>query len=300
MNTSQSAMASPTPETKISTITADGVEIFYRSAGSPSAPVILLLHGFPSSSHMFRNLIPLLSPHYHVIAPDLPGFGFSAVPAERQYEYTFTNLTHTISAFLDILQIQKFAVYIFDYGAPVAFRLALTRPQAIRAIVTQNGNAYEEGLGAEFWAPLRAYWASDSTEDREKIRAAALNFDMTKWQYVFGSAHPEAIPPESYHLDSALLARAGNQDVQLDLLRDYRTNVELYPRFHRYLKSSAVPVLVVWGKNDPIFVEAGAEANTRDAKGVEVHYLDAGHFALETNEVLVSKLMIGFFERHNI
>jgi pimeloyl-ACP methyl ester carboxylesterase len=293
-------MSSEIPRTKISTITADGVEVFYRSAGPPSAKVILLLHGFPSSSHMFRNLIPILATRYRVIAPDLPGFGFTIVPPERKYMYTFANLTHTIQAFLDALSIQKFAVYIFDYGAPVALRLALNRPQAITAIVTQNGNAYEEGLGEEFWTPLREYWASDSHEDKEKLRIAALNFETTKWQYVFGSPHPEAIPPESYHLDSALLTRLGNHDIQLDLFRDYKNNVALYPRFHEYLEASSVPVLVAWGKNDSIFVAAGAEAYKKHVKDVEVHFLDAGHFALETNELEVSKLMIEFFEKLNI
>jgi pimeloyl-ACP methyl ester carboxylesterase len=293
-------MPSQTPGTTISTITADGIEIFYRSAGSPPAPVVLLLHGFPSSSHMFRNLIPLLSTRYHVIAPDLPGFGFTNVPQERKYEYTFANLTHTIEAFLDTLKIQKFAVYIFDYGAPVAFRLALNRPRAITAIVTQNGNAYNEGFGKEFWAPLQSYWASDSKEDRETLRAAALNYETTKWQYVFGSSHPDAIPPESYHLDSALLERPGNRDIQLDLFRDYKTNVKLYPRFQEYLRTSGVPVLAVWGKHDLVFVAPGAEAYKKDVKDIELHYLDAGHFALETNEAEVSKLMTGFFEKHNI
>jgi pimeloyl-ACP methyl ester carboxylesterase len=276
---------------------ADGVEVFYRSAGSPSASVILLLHGFPSSSHMFRNLIPILATRYRVIAPDLPGFGFTLVPPDRKYEYTFANLTRTIQAFLDTLNIQKFAVYIFDYGAPVAFRLALDHPRAITAIVTQNGNAYVEGLGDEFWLPLRKYWASDSHEDRENLRTAALNFETTKWQYVFGSPHPEAIPPETYHLDSALLTQPGSHDIQLDLFRDYKNNVALYPRFQEYLETSGVPVLVVWGKNDSIFVAAGAEAYKKHVKDVEMHFLDAGHFALETNEPEVSKLMIGFFEK---
>jgi len=293
-------MASHASQTRISTITADGIEIFYRSAGSSSSPVILLLHGFPSSSHMYRNLIPLLSTHYHVIAPDLPGFGFSSVPAERQYSYTFANLTSTTEAFLDALKIQNFAVYIFDYGAPVALRLALNRPKAITAIVTQNGNAYEEGLGADFWAPIQAYWRSDSKEDREKIRGAVLNFETTKWQYVFGSPHPEAIPPESYYLDAALLEREGNKDIQLDLLRDYKNNVSLYPAFHEYFQKSGVPVLAVWGKNDPAFIAPGAEAYKKDVKDIEVHYLDAGHFALETNEVEVSELIIGFLKRRNI
>jgi pimeloyl-ACP methyl ester carboxylesterase len=293
-------MPSSTPKTEISTTTADGVEIFYRSAGSPTAPVILLLHGFPSSSHMFRNLIPLLSTHYRVIAPDLPGFGFTNVSADRKYEYNFANLTKTIEAFLDALKISEFSVYIFDYGAPTAFRLALNRPGAIAAIFAQNGNAYVEGLGEDFWAPIKKYWESNSNADREAIRNAALNFDLTKWQYTFGSPHPDSIPPESYYLDYALLDREGNRDIQLDILRDYRTNVELYPKFQEYLRTSGVPVLTVWGKNDPVFVAAGAEAFKRDVKDLEVHWLDAGHFALETNEEEVAGLILGFLRNRNI
>lgn len=293
-------MASVAPQTKVSTVSADGVEVFYRSAGSPTSPVILLLHGFPSSSHMFRNLIPLLATKYRVLAPDLPGYGFTVVPAERKYEYTFASLTGTVEAFVDVLEIEKFAVYIFDYGSPTALRIALDRPKAITAIITQNGNAYDEGLGAEFWAPIQAYWKSDSKEDREKIRAAALNFDLTKWQYTFGSPHPNEIPPEAYYLDAVLMDRPGNQDIQLDLLRDYQTNVGLYPKFQEYFRSSGVPVLAVWGKNDPIFIALGAEAYRKDVKDIEIHYLDAGHFALETNEVEVSKLILAFFQKRSI
>jgi pimeloyl-ACP methyl ester carboxylesterase len=287
-------------KSEIATINADGVEVFYRSAGSESAPAVLLLHGFPSSSHMFRNLIPLLSTRYRVIAPDLPGFGFTTVPEERKYEYTFANLATTIEAFLDKLSIKKFAVYIFDYGAPTAFRIALNRPHAITALVTQNGNAYKEGLGAEFWAPLQQYWATGDNEVREKIRAAALNFETTKWQYTFASPHPQSVPPETYHLDTALMLRPGNQDIQLDILYDYRTNVTLYPKFHEWLRSSGVPVLAVWGKNDPIFIPAGAEGYRKDVKDLDIHYLDAPHFALETNEVEMSQLMIAFFQKHGI
>lgn len=287
-------MASATPTTQVSTVKADGIDVFYRTAGSPTAPVLLLLHGFPSSSHMFRNLIPLLATRYRVIAPDFPGYGFTNVPAERNYKYTFANLTLTTAAFLDALQIKRFAVYIFDYGAPVTWRLALARPAAIAAIVSQNGNAYTEGLGADFWAPIQAYWDSKSTEHREVLRGAALNFGVTKWQYVEGSPHPDSIPPESYHLDSALLERPGNQEIQLDLFLDYGTNVTLYPDFQKYLRDSGVPVLAVWGKNDQIFIAPGAEAFKKDVKDLEIHYLDAGHFALETNEVEVSRLISGF------
>jgi pimeloyl-ACP methyl ester carboxylesterase len=293
-------MATTIPQTKVSTVKADGVEIFYRSAGSPSAPVILLLHGFPASSFMFRNLIPLLATKYHVVAPDLPGYGFTVVPEERKYEYSFASLTRTIGAFVDALKISKFAVYIFDYGAPTALRLALDRPQAITAIITQNGNAYDEGLGAEFWAPIQAYWKSNSKEDREKLRALALNFDLTKWQYTFGSPHPNDIPPEAYHLDAVLMERPGNQEIQLDLLFNYGTNVALYAQFHEYFRTSGVPVLAVWGKNDPIFIAPGAEAYKKDVKDLEIHYLDAGHFALETNEVEVSKHILAFLGKRNI
>jgi pimeloyl-ACP methyl ester carboxylesterase len=288
--------------TKVSTIIADGVEIFYRHAGSPNSPVLLLLHGFPSSSHMFRNLIPLLSSKYNVIAPDLPGFGFTVVPESRNFKYTFASVTATITSFLDALSIDKFAVYIFDYGAPTAFRLALERPDAITALITQNGNAYVEGLGKDFWAPIQAYWASGASSDREAIRMAALNFETTKWQYTFGSPHPNSIPPESYYLDAALLARPGNQDVQLDILYDYRTNVELYPSFQKWLKESSVKVLVVWGKNDPIFVKEGAEAFRRDVQEgrLMIEWLDAGHFALETNEVKMAEFIKDFLGKHGI
>ena len=274
--------------------------MFYRSAGSKSAPVLLLLHGFPSSSHQYRNLIPLLSTRYRVIAPDLPGYGFTIIPPEREYKYTFANLATTIGAFLDVLSVEKFAVYIFDYGAPTAFRLALSRPHAITAIITQNGNAYEEGLGADFWAPIKKYWASGDVKDRETIRAAALNFETTKWQYTFGSPHPNSVPPETYHLDTALMLRPGNQDIQLDLLYDYRTNLPLYPTFQQYLRSSGVPVLAVWGQNDPIFIPSGAEAFKKDVKDLQISYLDAPHFALETNESEMSQLIIDFCRKRGM
>lgn len=288
------------PSTKVAVIEADGAQVFYRSAGRKDAPIILLLHGFPSSSHMFRNLIPLLADHYRVIAPDLPGFGFTVVPESRKYSYTFANLCDTITAFLDALNVKRFAVYMFDYGSPVTIRYALTRPDAISAIVTQNGNAYEAGFGAEFWAPLRQYWATGSTEVRENIRKAALNLETTKWQYVHGSPHPEAIPPETYYLDAALMARPGNEDIQLDLLFDYRTNIELYPRFHKFLEASKVPVLAVWGKNDPIFIPAGAEGFKGHAADPEIHFLDAPHFALETNEEKFAGLMLDFLKRRAV
>lgn len=289
--------------TQVSTVEADGVKVFYRHAGEADKPVVLLLHGFPSSSFMFRNLIPLLAQDYRVVAPDLPGFGFTIVPEGHGYAYTFDNFAKTTAAFLDALRIERFAVYIFDYGAPTAFRLALRRPEAVAAIVTQNGNAYVEGLGEDFWPPVQKYWASggggQGAPDREALRGA-LVMAATRRQYEYGSPHPERIQPEAYHLDQALLERPGNKEIQLDLFYDYRTNVELYPAFHEYFRSSGVPVLAVWGKNDFIFVAAGADAFERDVEVFEKHFLDAGHFALETNEVEVAGLIGAFLRKHNV
>lgn len=291
--------------TKISRIEADGIDIFYRHAGptAPDSPTVLLLHGFPSSSHMFRNLIPLLATKYRAIAPDLPGFGFTTVPPERDYTYTFASLTATLTAFVDALGLERFAIYIFDYGAPTGLRLALERPGAVAAIVTQNGNAYTEGLGEEFWAPLQRAWASGSREDGA-VRAleGALTADMTRRQYTDGSPDPGAVPPEAYTLDQALMERPGSGQVQLDLFYDYRTNVALYPDFQRYLRGSGVPVLAVWGENDAIFVREGAEAFGRDVERGKfvLRWLDAGHFALETNEVVVAREMDDFFGKMKV
>lgn len=292
--------------TKISRIQADGIDIFYRHAGpptpTPDPPTILLLHGFPTSSHMFRNLIPLLATKYRVIAPDLPGFGFTAVPQPRKYTYTFENLTTTLEAFVDALALRRFALYIFDYGAPVGLRLALRRPGAVAALVTQNGNAYEEGLGAGFWAPMRRAWASGSREDIDAL-SGLLTEENVRWQYTEGSPRPGEVPPEAYALDWALMGRGGNrEEVQVGLLYDYRTNVEMYPAFQRYLRDSRVAVLAVWGRNDEIFVGEGAEAFGRDVEGGRfvLRWLDAGHFALETNEGVVARDMDGFFERMGV
>ncbi|KAK2591582.1 hypothetical protein QQS21_010710 [Conoideocrella luteorostrata] len=286
------------PVTSISYIEANGAKVFYRQAGPASAasPTILLLHGFPSSSHQFRNLIPLLADKgYRVIAPDLPGFGFTTVPAD--YVHSFDSLGTTIDAFTAALALQKYAIYIFDYGAPTGLRLALKNPDKVVAIVSQNGNAYEEGFGSEFWAPLRKYWASGAEQDRDAIRAAALNFDATKWQYTNGASKPHEIQPEAYHLDQALMEREGNKEIQLDLFYDYRNNVALYPEFQEYFRRSKVPVLAIWGKNDTIFVPPGAEAFKRDVEKVEVKFVDAGHFAMETNEHEFADSMHVFFEK---
>ena len=278
-------------------VDADGVSVFYRHAGNPQNPTMLLLHGYPSSSFQFRNLIPLLAPHYYVLAPDLPGFGFTDVPAARNYTYTFANLATTTGCFLDALHVKRFAVYIFDYGAPTAFRLALQRPDAISAIVSQNGNAYDEGLGP-FWDNLRPLWADDSTANRAAAAAFARDPASTKAQYTDGFPDGGArVPPETYTLDVALLGRPGNIDTQVALFYDYRTNVEQYPAWQQWLREKQPPVLAVWGKNDPIFVPPGAEAFKRDVPGAEVHLVEAGHFALEGLEKAFAGLILEFLKR---
>ena len=284
---------------RISTLKVEGIEAFYRSSGNPSSPVLLLLHGFPTSSHQFRNLIPLLAEQYYVLAPDFPGFGFTVVPDDLDYNYTFASLARFTGSFLDALSITKFAVYIFDYGAPTALRLALERPEAVTAIISQNGNAYVEGLG-DFWNPIKAYWASDSKEDRDILRNTILTFEATEWQYKNGNPNPEAVPPETYYLDYALMERPGNKEIQLDLFRDYGSNVPLYPKFQEYFRNSGVPVLAVWGKGDEIFVPPGAEAFKRDVKKLNVHLLDAPHFAIETRERVFAELILGFLKKNGI
>ncbi|KAF8862256.1 putative hydrolase, partial [Acephala macrosclerotiorum] len=272
-------------------------KVFYREAGPKDAPVILLLHGFPASSHQYRNLIPLLSQKYRVVAPDLPGFGFTEVPSQLNYKYTFDNLAISIEAFLDALSIKRFSVYVFDYGAPTGFRLALRRPESIQAIISQNGNAYEEGLG-DAWGPIQQYWKSGSASDRAVVRGNVLTLETTKWQYDTGSKVPVA--PEAPYLDFALMQRPGNFDIQLDLFYDYQNNVRIYPQFHEYFRKSQVPILVAWGKHDPFFIPPGAEAFKRDVKGAEVHLLDAGHFAVETNTEEIAGLMLKFLEKNGI
>ena len=281
--------------TTIHTIEADGVSVFYRAAGDTAAPVVLLLHGFPSSSFMFRELIPRLADHYRVIAPDLPGFGFTKVPADRRYVYSFEGLARTIAAFIEALRIDRFVVYVFDYGAPVGLRLALAHPKRITAIVSQNGNAYEEGLG-DAWGPIRKYWAEPSAENREVLRKNILTPEATRWQYTHGVANPDSVPPESYTLDAALLERPGNKDIQLDLFRDYASNVKLYPKFQEYFRQSKPPLLAIWGKNDPFFLPPGAEAFRKHLPDAQVQFLDTGHFALETHVIEIATAMNEFIE----
>ncbi|KAJ7208755.1 alpha/beta hydrolase fold protein [Mycena haematopus] len=286
-----------TTETK-SVVVDSGISVFYRTASpvdNPAAPTLLLLHGFPSSSHQYRNLIPILAKHYRVIAPDLPGFGFTTVPEDRNYTYTFASLTTTIAAFLDALAIKSFAAYIFDYGAPVLLRLALQRPEAITAIISQNANAYTEGLGAAA-VPIQKYWETDAAEDRKVIRDNVLTFETTKWQYTHGSRVPEAIAPEAYTLDWAVFQRPGNIEIQLDLLRDYKHNVALYPQFQEYFRKSQVPLLAVWGKHDQFFIPAGAEAYKRDLPDAEVVLLDAGRMAVETETAEIAAQTLKFLK----
>jgi pimeloyl-ACP methyl ester carboxylesterase len=267
--------------TKYQTIQVNGINLFYREAGNATSPTVLLLHGFPTSSHMFRSLIPRLADHYHVVAPDLPGFGFSDSPPRDQFKYTFENLARVIDAFTEKLGLKRFAIYIFDYGAPVGLRLALAHPERIAAIISQNGNAYEEGL-SEGWNPIQNYWKEPSAGNRAALRDF-LKPEATKWQYTHGVADPSLIAPESYALDSALLARPGNDEIQLDLFLDYASNVRLYPKFQEYFRKQHPPLLAVWGRNDPFFLPAGAKAFTRDNSGAQVHFYDTGHFALETH-----------------
>ncbi|KAK8213531.1 hypothetical protein M8818_002833 [Zalaria obscura] len=274
----------------------NGVRCFYREAGSASNPVLLLLHGFPSSSNQYRNLIPLLSKKYHVIAPDLPGFGFTTTAAD--HEHTFANMAITIMHLLDQLKIKKFAAYVFDYGAPTLWRIALQRPDAVTAIISQNGSAYEEALGEDFWAPLRTYWADPTNQDKRKaLRSAALTFEATKWQYENGEPDAEnTVDPAAYHLDWALLNRPGNMEIQLDLFRDYGNNVALYPEVHTWFRETGVPLLALWGKNDVIFVPQGAEAFKKDLPNAVIHFLDAGHFAVETHTEEVATKVLQFLD----
>ena len=286
---------SAVPVTSIHKVEADGVNVFYRAAGDPSAPVVLLLHGFPTSSFMFRELIPRLADQFRVIAPDLPGFGFTEVPEERKYTYSFDALARTIEAFTNALGLNRYAIYVFDYGAPTGLRLAMAHPERVTAIVSQNGNAYEEGLG-DAWGPIRKYWAEPTRENREVIGKNILTLEGTRWQYTHGVANPESVPPESYTLDVALLERKGNKEIQLDLFLDYASNVKLYPRFQEYFRKSKPPLLAIWGKNDPFFIPAGAKAFQKDLPSATVQFLDTGHFATETHVVEIAAAMKEFLE----
>jgi pimeloyl-ACP methyl ester carboxylesterase len=283
------------PLTSIHRIEADGVNVFYRAAGPAEAPVALLLHGFPASSFQYRELIPRLADRYHVIAPDFPGFGFTEVPQSRNYTYSFDSLAATMLAFADALNLSRYALYVFDYGAPTGFRMAMARPESITAIVSQNGNAYEEGLG-DAWAPIQRYWREPTTQNRETLRRA-LDPAGLRSQYTDGVPNPDQIAPEGYTLDAAMIARPGNMDIQLDLFLDYANNVKLYPAFRQYFRKWQPPLLAIWGKYDPFFIPPGAEAYPRDNPNATVQFLDTGHFALETHVEEIASAMRQFLAK---
>ncbi len=276
-------------------VSIDGVDIAYSEAGRPDAPAVLLLHGFPTSSHMYRNLIPALSDRYHVVAPDYPGFGQSEAPQRSQFEYTFENYAKLMERLTEKLGLSRYALYVMDYGAPVGFRLAAKHPSRVTALIVQNGNAYVEGLQA-FWEPIQKYWASGSTDDREALRWLT-SLKATKWQYTHGVPDISVVSPDTWTHDQALLDRPGNQEIQLDLFYDYRTNIPLYPEWQAYFRKHTPATLVIWGKNDQIFVADGAAPYKRDLPDAEVHMLDTGHFVLETHAADTAALIRDFLGR---
>jgi pimeloyl-ACP methyl ester carboxylesterase len=271
------------------------VEVFYREAGPSDAPVLLLLHGFPTASHMFRDLIPLLADRYRLIAPDLPGFGQTKAPPRGQFDYSFDRIADVIEGFTDALSLDRYALYVFDYGAPVGLRLATRHPDRVTAIISQNGNAYVDGFSDQ-WGPWEAYWRDASEANREACRPSLSPETIRNWQYGTG-ADPERLSPDGYELDIAYMARPGAEDIQLDLIRDYRTNLALYPDFQSYFRRHRPPLLATWGRHDPAFIPAGAEAYKRDLPDAEIHLLDAGHFALETHAAEIADLIRHFIAR---
>ena len=276
-------------------IKVNDLNIFYREAGSKGAPVILLLHGYPTSSHMFRNLIPLLSEKYHVIAPDLPGFGYTDKPDHKDFAYTFDNLTKHIQGFINQLGLKRFAIYVFDYGAPVGYRIAVANPEKITGIITQNGNAYLEGL-SENWNPIQKYWAEPTEENRNALKMM-VEEGTTKWQYLTGVADETLVAPESYTLDQYFLDQPGNVEIQLDLFKDYASNVAKYPIFQQYFRDKQPALLATWGNKDPFFLPPGAEAFKRDMPGATVKFFDTGHFALETHVNEIAMEILHFLEK---
>ena len=277
-------------------IQVQDTKVFYREAGDPQRPTVLLLHGFPTSSFMYRELIPVLATKYHVIAPDLPGFGFTEAPSRAQFGYKFQHLAEVMDGFTQALGLKRYAIQVFDYGAPVGLRLALLHPERVTAIITQNGNAYEEGLG-DAWNPIQKYWREPTPENREALRQF-LKPDGLAWQYTHGVKDPSLVAPEAYTLDSALMARPENEEIQLDLFLDYASNVALYPQFQQYFRDHQPPILAVWGQNDPFFIPAGARAFQKDVPGAEVHLYDTGHFALQTHLQEIAATTLDFLARY--
>jgi pimeloyl-ACP methyl ester carboxylesterase len=274
------------------TADVDGLSVFYREAGAPDAPTLLLLHGFPSSSHMFRELIPLLAGEFHLVAPDLPSFGKSDMPDPDKFDYTFDHLADVIDRFTEVLGLDRFAIYVFDYGAPVGFRIAARHPDRITAIITQNGNAYTDGL-SDGWAPVQAYWKDPSPANREAVRTM-VQPETTIWQYTHGVPDVAMVSPDGYGLDNYYLARPGADEIQLDLLLNYASNIEQYPAWQQYFRTSQPPLLAVWGSNDPFFTPPGAEAFKRDIPGADIRFMPTGHFALETHVDEIASAIIDF------
>ncbi len=278
------------------TVEVDGLDIFYREAGSTDAPTILLLHGFPTSSHMFRNLIGALADEFHLIAPDYPGFGNSSMPKLDEFDYTFDRLAEVMEDFIEKLGIEKYTLYVMDYGAPVGFRIAAKHPERVESLIVQNGNAYDEGL-RDFWKPIKAYWKDKTTENAEVLRNSLLTIEATRWQYTNGVRDIETISPDNWLVDQYLLERPGNKDIQLQLFYDYGSNPPLYPKWQAYFREFQPPTLIVWGKNDTIFPAEGAAPYKRDLKNVESHLLDTGHFALEEDGEIIADLIRNFLHR---
>ncbi len=292
--TAQQAFSAPTKitQTQHKSVKVNGLDIFYREAGPKSAPTVLLLHGFPTSSQMFRKLIPALAERYHVVAPDYPGFGNSSMPALNEFDYSFDNLANVIEGFTQKLGLKKYSLYVMDYGAPVGFRIAAKHPERVQSLIVQNGNAYEEGL-RDFWKPFRAYW-KDRNEQTGKPLEGFLNIGVTKWQYIHGTRNPDAISPDTWTVDQYFLDRPGNKEIQLQLFHSYGTNPPLYPEWQAYFRKHQPPTLIVWGKNDKIFPSEGAHPYKRDLKNVELHLLNTGHFALEEDGETIARLIRTF------
>lgn len=295
MATSGAEADAPASQVMHRTVKIDGLDIFYREAGPRNAPAILLLHGFPTSSHMFRNLIPALADKYHVVAPDYPGFGNSSAPSVKQFDYTFGNLANLIEKFTEKAGLKKYSIYLMDYGAPIGFRLAVNHPERVQALIVQNGNAYDEGLDNEFWEPIKAYWKDRTDAQGDGLRSL-LTLDATKWQYTHGVRNVETISPDTWGHVQPLLDRPGNQEIQLALFYSYGSNPPIYPKWQKYLREHQPPTLIVWGQNDAIFPAAGAHPYQRDLKNVELHLLDTGHFALEEDGAQIATLMRNFLE----
>ena len=285
-----------TPRVLYRTLTIDGLDIFYREAGPTDAPTVLLLHGFPTSSHMFRELIPRLAERYHVVAPDYPGYGYSDAPTVEQFEYTFDNVASVVEKFTEKIGLDSYSIYLMDYGAPVGFRLAAQYPERVQTLIIQNGNAYDEGIDNDFWKPIKEYWKNRTPENGNKLRSL-LTIDATKWQYTHGVRDVESISPDTWAHVQPLLDRPGNQEIQLAMFYSYGSNPPLYPKWQAYFRKHQPPTLIVWGKNDAIFPAAGAHPYKRDLKDVEMHLLDTGHFALEEDGSAIADLILDFLSR---